>query len=93
MFKERESKWTRERSFLEVNGGDIMMLCLALFFLSLTIGATYVVLFQPRIPGLHELFTTPVSGPPADQKLHLAPGETEMRLYPAAPANPETPKK
>jgi hypothetical protein len=93
MFREKENKWTRERSFLEVNGGDIVMVIVALFFLAMTIGGIAFVLIQPRIPGLHELFSDPPPPPPPDQKLHLDPGESEMRLYPGKPIAPPPPKK
>ncbi|MBV9550475.1 MAG: hypothetical protein JO256_12475 [Alphaproteobacteria bacterium] len=93
MFKEKPNKWTRERSFLEVNGGDILMLMTALFFLALTVGGFYVLLFHPRIPGLAELFSDAPPGPPPDQKLHLAPGETEIKLYPLKPATPPPQQK
>jgi hypothetical protein len=93
MAQEKPNKWTRERSFLEVNGGDILMLFTALFFLVMTVAGVYVFVFQPSIPGLHQLFSDPGPvGPPPDQKLHLAPGETEIKLYPAKP-KPAEPKK
>ena len=95
MFKEKENKWTRERSFLEVNGGDIVMLVVCLFFLVMSIGGFYVALFQPHIAGLSELFSDPPDRaiPPPDQKLHLAPGEQEIQLYPGKPVTPPPPKK
>jgi len=85
MFKDRDDKWTRPRGFWELNGGDLLMLLTALFFLALAVGGFGMVLVQPRIHGLHELFSDPPPTPPANQKLHLAPGETEMKLY-AIPA-------
>jgi len=95
MFKEKENKWTSERSFLAVNGGDIVMLAVCLLFLAMTIGGLYVAFFQPHIQGLSELFSDPPARaiPPPDQKLHLAPGEQEIRLYPSKPVTPPAPKK
>lgn len=95
MAKEKPNKWTRERSFLEVNMGDIMMWIMCLFFLAMTLGGFYLVFFHPHIPGLSEVFSSPPPrvAPPPDQKLHLAPGETEMRLYPTAPKKPPEPRK
>jgi hypothetical protein len=96
MDQEKPNKWTRPRGFWEVNGGDILMLFTALFFLAMTVAGVYVFVFQPTVPGLHALFSDPAPtsqpGPPPDQKLHLAPGETEMRLYPSKPKPPQ-PKK
>jgi hypothetical protein len=57
------------------------MVGVAVFFLSLTVMGFYVVIVQPQIKGLHELFSDPPPAPPADQKLHLAPGEQEIRLF------------
>ncbi|HVZ28532.1 MAG TPA: hypothetical protein VG798_07760 [Rhizomicrobium sp.] len=93
MFREKENKWTRERSFLEVNGGDILMLIVCLFFLAMSVGGFYVAFFHPRIPGLSELFSDPPAprGPPPDQKLHLAPGEQEIILFKKTPAKPANP--
>ena len=92
MTEAKPNKWTRPRGFWEVNGGEIVMLFTALFFLALTVAGVYVYISQPSIPGLHALFSDAPPGPPPDQKLHLAPGETEMRLYPSKPKPPE-PKK
>ena len=93
MFKEKENKWTRERGFLEVNAGDLVTLVTAVFFFVLTVIGFFIFLFQPHIPGLSDLYAAPPPAPPADQKRHLAPGETEMRLYPVKPAKPPEPKK
>jgi len=93
MFKEKENKWTRERGFWEVNAGDLVTLATAAFFFILTIVGFYIFLFQPRIPGLSDLYAAPPPQPPADQKLHLAPGETEMRLFTVPPKKPPEPKK
>jgi len=94
MFKEKENKWTRPRSFWETKGPDLMVLLTASFFLLMTIGGIAFVILQPRVRGLHELFSDP---PPAasvpDQTLHLAPGETEMKLFTAPPAKPPEKKK
>ncbi len=90
MFKEKENKWTRERSFWEVNGGDLAVLVTALFFLVLTVGGIVFLIIQPRVPGLHELFSDPPPDP-AQQQLHLAPGESEIRLYPGKPVTPPPP--
>lgn len=94
MFKDKENKWTRPRSFWEVNGPDLMVLLTAGFFLVMTVGGIAFVILQPRVKGLHELFSDP---PPAasapDQKLHLAPGETEMNLFATMPAKPVEKKK
>ena len=93
MFKEEENKWTRPRGFWETNGPDVMVLLTATFFLVMTVGGIAFVILQPRVRGLHELFSDP---PPAasapDQKLHLAPGEAEMNLV-ATPAKPAEKKK
>jgi hypothetical protein len=93
MAKEKPNKWTRERTFLEEHGGDILVWGVSLFFLILMVGGLYVAIFQPHIRGLSEAFSAPPVryAPPADQKLHLAPGETEMRLYPVTPAKPAAP--
>lgn len=90
MFREKENKWTRERSFLEVNGGDIVVVAICLFFLAMTLGGVFVLFFQPHIPGLSEAFSDPPARaiPPPDQKLHLAPGEQEIRLYPGKAVTP-----
>jgi len=93
MFKEKENKWTRERGFWEVNAGDLVTLVTAAFFFVLTVAAIFIFLFRPHIPGLSDLYSAPPPQWPANQKLHLAPGETEMRLYPAKPAKPPEPKK
>jgi hypothetical protein len=96
MFKDRDDKWTRQRGFWEINGGDFLMVGVALFFLTLTVIGVYVVIAQPQIKGLHELFSDPLPSPPADQKLHLAPGEQEILLFKkpvAPPAKPAEPKK
>jgi hypothetical protein len=93
MFKEKENKWTRERGFWEVNAGDLVTLATAAFFFILTIAGFYIFLFQPHIPGLSDLYAAPPPPPPADQKLHLAPGETEMKLFTAPPKKPPEPKK
>ena len=95
MFKEKEDKWTRPRGFWEANAGDILMLITALFFLVMTVGGIGFVLLEPRIEGLHQLFSDPprVAQPPPDQQIHLAPGEQEIRLYPGKPAVPPPPKK
>jgi len=93
MFKERENKWTRPRGFWEVNSGDIMMLVTALFFGALTIAGFAFFLFQPKVPGLSELFSDP---PPPQGPIHLAPGEQEIQLFqkPGVPAAiPGTPKE
>jgi len=93
MFKEKENKWTRPRSFWETNGPDLMVLLTAAFFLVMTIGGIGFVILQPRIHGLHELFSDPPpAAPAASQTLHLAPGETEMKLF-AVPAKPAEKKK
>jgi hypothetical protein len=95
MFKDRDDKWTRQRGWFEVNGGDVLMLGVAIFFLTLTVGGVYVVIAQPRIKGLHELFSDPPPAPVA-QPLHLAPGEQEIILFKKplpAPAKPAEPKK
>jgi hypothetical protein len=95
MFKEKENKWTRPRGFWEVNGPDLAVLLTAAFFLIMTVGGIAFVIIQPRVRGLHELFSDPppVAAAPVDQKLHLAPGETEMKLYSTAPAKPPENKK
>ena len=93
MTDEKPNKWTRPRGFWEVNGGDILMLFTALFFLVLTVAGVYVYVFQPSVPGLKAIFSDPPPGPPPDQKLHLAPGETEMQLFPSKPGNPPEKKK
>ena len=96
MFKEKEDKWTRPRGFWEANAGDILMLATALFFLAMTIGGVAFMLLQPRIEGLHQLFSDPPARamPPPDQKLHLAPGEVEVPIYPGKPVVlPPPPKK
>ena len=93
MFKEEENKWTRPRGFWETNGPDVMVLLTATFFLVMTVGGIAFVILQPRVRGLHELFSDPPPAPPIDQKLHMAPGETEMKLYPVAPAKPAENKK
>jgi hypothetical protein len=79
MAEEKPNKWTRPRSFWEINGGDILMLATALFFLAMMVAGVYVYIFQPSIPGLKAVFSDSAPpGPPPNQKLHLAPGETEM---------------
>ena len=93
MFEEKENKWTRERSYWEVNGPDLALFLTAFFFLILTVGGIGFVLIEPRINGLHQVFSDPPPAPPIDQKLHMAPGETEMKLYPVAPAKPAENKK
>jgi hypothetical protein len=93
MADEEPNKWTRERSFLEVNLGDILMWLVCLMFLALTVAGFYFVFAHPHIPGLSEAFSSRPAGPPPDQKLQLAPGETEMRLYPANPKKPPEPRK
>ena len=96
MFKEKENKWTRPRSFWETNGPDLMVLLTAVFFLIMTIGGIAFVILQPRVRGLHELFSDPApaaSAPAPDRALHLAPGESEMKLYPTTPAKPPEKKK
>ena len=96
MFKDRDDKWTRQRGFWEINGGDFLMVGVAVFFLTLTVIGVYVVVVQPQIKGLHELFSDPPPAPPPDQKLHLVPGEQEIILFKKAapaPAKPPESKK
>jgi hypothetical protein len=93
MFKEKENKWTRPRGFWETRGPDVMVLLTASFFLIMTLGGIAFVILQPRVRGLHELFSDPVPVASPNQKLHLAPGETEMNLFPARPAKPAEKKK
>ena len=97
MAKEKPNKWTRERGFLEVNANDILVWAVSLIFLTLTVGGFFVIIVQPHIPGLSELFSDPppprYTGTPPDQKLHLAPGETEMKLYAVPAKKPDQPKE
>ena len=96
MAKEKPNKWTQERGFLETNGPDILIWMVSVTFLVLMVVGFYFVIFEPRIPGLHEVFSSPPpqkSGPPPDQKLHLVPGETEMKLYTAPAKKPPEPRK
>ena len=92
MFRDKENKWTRERSFLEESGGDILILVVCLLFLGVTAGGFYVAFFHPHVPGLSEYFSDP-KPPPPDQKLHLAPGEQQIQLLPESPKKPPEPGK
>jgi hypothetical protein len=101
MAREDVNKWTRERSFLQKHGGDLLMLATAVFFLALAIGAVGFVLIKPEIPGLSNVFKDPPPPPrnPMDQKLNLAPGESEVILFdanrkpvPVVPPAPPPPK-
>jgi hypothetical protein len=96
MAKEKPNKWTREPGFLEANLSDIMVWTVSAIFLVLMAVGAYVVLFQPRIPGLSDAFSTPPpakAGPPPDRKLHLVPGETEMKLFTTPSKKPPEPRK
>src|SRR4051812_5090151 len=95
MKKEEETnQWTRERSYLEQHGPDLLMLLTAVFFLVLTIGGVAFILIQPNVPGLRNVFSDPPPPRPnpMDQKLHLAPGEHEVILFPTKPKTPPAPK-
>jgi hypothetical protein len=82
MAKEEENKWSRERTFLQRYGGDFLVMGTSLLFLVLAIGAVGFVLLKPRVPGLSELFSDPPPPPPTrEQKLNLAPGESEVILF------------
>jgi hypothetical protein len=95
MFKEKENKWTRPRGFWSTRGPDIGVMLISSFFLLMSIGGIAFVILEPRVKGLHELFSdpTPAAAAPApDRALHLAPGETEMKLF-TVPAKPAEKKK
>ena len=95
MAKEKPNKWTRERSYWEENGGNIVLLVTAFFFLVLFVGGIVFTLVKPRVPGLSELFSDPKPPPrnPMDQKIQLAPGEQEIILFPTRPKTPPAGQK
>jgi hypothetical protein len=101
MAKDEKNPWTRERSFLQKHGGDILMLVTSVFFLGLTIAAVGFLLIKPEVPGLSNIFKDP---PPAranprrqaEQKFQYSvPGEAEVLLFPGKPVQlpppPQTP--
>ena len=87
--KEEINPWSRERSFWQKHGGDIMMLATSVFFLGLTIFLVGFLLIKPEVPGLSNLFKEPPPPPPrrqADQKFHYSvPGEAEVLIFPGKP--------
>jgi hypothetical protein len=83
MADKHDSKWTRERSFLERNGPDIGIVIICCFFLVMMVLGTGFVLLKPEVPGLSNLFKEPPPPPrdPMTQKLTLEPGEQEIILF------------
>jgi hypothetical protein len=91
--KDEINPWTRERTFWQKNGGDLVMLVTSVFFLGLTIFLVGFLVIKPEVPGLSNVFKDPPPPPPRQaEKFHYSlPGEVIMDITPGKKVVPPPP--